>query len=385
MSGPLKGLSLGRDPDLFASAEGAPNDTHQRHVLYVEELQRRRPGSEVRAIVHTRRPAGKRHEQPMPGFDIYGTFSRSRLHCPIDMARLMIAFDKEGWVPDAISCQTGYEEGPLALLLARRQSKVQIQIHNDFYGDAFASEKLLQRVQRAGIRWAIRRCDHARVVSSGIESALVSSGDIELARISVAPVPIAFEAAPHQDGVAPPVVLFVGRLVPQKDLGLWCDVAATVHRTYPDAEFWVVGGGPDRALVEQRSGVLGGKLKLLGELRYSDLAPIYARSSVFLLTSLYEGLGRVIVEAMLTSVPVVSADIVGPRDLIIDYETGRLVPRTTSDLANAVVKLLDDPELARTLGTNGKQWAEQNYNFEVVAEKLVESWEVAAALPKRRP
>ena len=88
---------------------------------------------------------------------------------------------------------------------------------------------------------------------------------------------------------------------------------------------------------------------------------------------------------MLTSVPVVSADIVGPRDLIIDYETGRLVPRTTSDLANAVVKLLDDPELARTLGTNGKQWAEQNYNFEVVAEKLVESWEVAAALPKRRP
>ena len=96
MSGPLKVLILGRDPDLFASAEGAPNDTHQRHVLYVEELQRRRPGSEVRAIVHTRRPAGKRHEQPMPGFDIYGTFSRSRLHCPIDMARLMVAFDKEG-------------------------------------------------------------------------------------------------------------------------------------------------------------------------------------------------------------------------------------------------------------------------------------------------
>lgn len=73
---PLKILILGRDPDMFASPGGAPNDTRERHIAYVRELQRRRPGSEVRIIVHTWRPGGGTFDAPIAGMKVYGTYSR---------------------------------------------------------------------------------------------------------------------------------------------------------------------------------------------------------------------------------------------------------------------------------------------------------------------
>ena len=380
---PLKILILGRDPDVFSNAGRAPNDTHERHLYYVEELQRRRPGSEVRIIVHTRRP-GKTIESPMPGLHIHGTNSRTRLNCPLDAARLMLAFKREGWVPHVISCQTGYEEAPLALCLRDPSSRVQVQVLNDFYGQAFADERLVQRIQRRAIRWSIQRCDQARVVARGIAGQLVSSGDIGAERIAVAPVPIVFQAAEHRAHADAPIVLFVGRLVPQKDLGLWCDAAEIVHRAVPRAEFWIVGEGPDRELLERRMRVFDGTMRLFGAVPYADLAPIYAKASVFLLSSAYEGLGRVVVEAMLAEVPVVSADIVGPQDLIQDGLTGRLVRRDASSLAEATIEMLCQPDLAATIGAKGREWARANYALEAVTAKLVESWETAAALPLRR-
>jgi glycosyltransferase involved in cell wall biosynthesis len=381
---PLRVLILGRDPDVFSSDGRAANDTHERHLCYVKELQRRSPGSEVRIITHTRRP-GKAFEAPIPGMQIYGTNSQSRFHCPFDLARLMRSFAQNGWIPDVVSCQTGYEEAPIAFCVADRSSRVQVQVHSRFYGDAFAHERLAQRIQRGIIRWSIRRCDQARVVARGIARDLISSGDIEEDRIALAPVPITFQAHKRKADPNCPVMLFVGRLVSAKDLGLWCDVAEIVHRAIPQAEFWVVGEGPDRELLERRMPAFDGKMRLFGAVAYSDLAEIYSRASVFLLSSAYEGLGRVVVEAMQAKVPVVATDIVGPRDLIEDGRTGRLISRVPSALAEAVIEILTQPELARRMAAAALAWARANYDQKEVTAKLVQSWEVAAALPKRRP
>jgi glycosyltransferase involved in cell wall biosynthesis len=153
----------------------------------------------------------------------------------------------------------------------------------------------------------------------------------------------------------------------------------------PEAEFWLVGDGPDREIVEGRMSAFGGKMRLFGSVAYADLGPIYSRASVFLLSSAYEGLGRVVVEAMQAGVPVVSVDIVGPQDLIEDGATGRLVPRDPAALAEAVIEVLTDPELRASLAANASAWVRANFGLESVTTKLIESWEVAAALPRRRP
>lgn len=383
MAGPLKVLILGRDTDVFSSAGGAPNDTHERHVRYVKELLRRRPGSEVRIIVHSRRPDGKRFEEPIPGMRIYGTFSRTRLGCPIDMARLMRRFAREGWVPDVVSCQTGYEEAPLALLLADKSSRIQVQVHADFFGESYTRGTLVQRLQHAVIRRSLRRCDQARVVSTDLARSVIENGDIDASRVAVAPVPNVFDAMPHRPDPSRPVVLFVGRLVPQKDLGLWCDAAELVHARLPDAEFWIVGEGPDRQLVESRAAALDRRLRLFGAVRYADLPGIFAQASVFLLSSAYEGLPRVAIETMSAGVPLVSTDISGMRDVVADGRTGRLVPRDAQRLAEAVIGLIEDRRLAGEIAGRARRWTEDNFSFAAVAAKLIDSWEQAATLPKR--
>jgi glycosyltransferase involved in cell wall biosynthesis len=381
---PLKLLILGRDPDMFARGEGAANDTRERHIAYVRELQRRRPGSEVRIVVHTWQPGAERFDEPFAGLRIYGTASRLRLQAPLEMVRLIRSFRRDGWEADLVSCQTGYEEAPLAFLAAGPRSRIQVQVHNDYFSEAFGGENLLHSLQRRVIRHALRRCDHARVVSLGIRRALIESGDIAAERISVAPVPVAFHGLAPRPDPASPVVLFVGRLVTQKDLGLWCDTARAIHRKLPRARFWIVGQGPDRALVEQRLADLGAAVRMFGAVAYGDLPAVYAQASLFLLTSRYEGLGRVVVEAMLAGVPVVSTDIVGPQDLIEDRRTGRLVPRDAEALAEASIELLTDGPSAARCSAAARDWAERNYGFAAIAARLVDSWEAAAALPPRR-
>lgn len=380
---PLKILILGQDPDLFARPGGAPNDTRERHLGYARELLSRRPGSEVRIVVHTRRGEGLIFDEPFPGLRIYGTNSRNRLLAPIGLFRAVRRFRRDGWVPHVISCQTGYEEGLMAFLSRANESRVQIQIHNDYYGDAFALANFKQRLVRWGTRKAVRRCDHARVVSRGIENSLITAGDLSADRIAVAPVPVVFAGAPPEPDPAAPIVLFVGRLVPQKGLETWAQVASLVHERMPAARFWIVGDGPERRTFEKGLESVGDAARFFGSVSYDGLAAIYARASLFLLTSHFEGLGRVVVEAMMAEVPVVSTDIVGPQDLIEDGRTGRLVSRDARALADAALELLENPHQASVVARAGRAWAEDNYSFGAVTAKLVTSWEDAASLPLR--
>ena len=381
---PLRVLILGQDPDLFARPGGAPNDTRERHLGYARELLRRRPGSEVRVVVHTRRADALIFDAPFTGLAIYGTNSRNRIEAPADLFRAVRRFRHEGWEPHVISCQTGYEEGVMAFAARAKRSRVQIQVHNDFYGDAFGQASLKHRLVRWGTRMAVRRCDHARVVSQGIKRSLIEGGDLTADRIAVAPGPVVFVGAPPQPNPASPIVLIVGRLVAQKGLQTWGEVARLIHQRMPTARFWIVGDGPDRNPLAKALEPLGDAARFFGSISYDGLPEIYAQASVFLLTSHYEGLGRVVVEAMLAEVPVVSTDIVGPQDLIEDGRTGRLVPSSPQALADATLELLQDPARASVMARAGRIWAEENYSFAAVTGKLISSWEEAAFLPLRR-
>lgn len=380
---PLKILILGQDPDLFARPGGAPNDTRARHLGYARELLRRRPGSEVRIVVHTRMPGGATFDVPFTGLEIYGTNSRSRLHAPFDALRIVRRLVASGWEPDVISCQTGYEEGLIAFLARPRGSRIQIQVHSDFYGAGYDGGGLVHRIKRWGIRLAIRHADHARVVSSGIERSIVAAGDMPAERVAVAPVPVVFAADPPRPDPAQPVILFVGRLVPEKDMALWCTTARLIRERFPAARFWIVGEGPERAVVERELAGFGDCARLFGAVNYGDLPALYAKASLFLFTSVFEGLGRVVVEAMMAGLPVISTDIVGPQDLIEDERTGRLVARDPQALAEACRALLENPQSACEMGEAARGWATAHYSFAGVTGRLVDSWEAAAAMPQR--
>jgi glycosyltransferase involved in cell wall biosynthesis len=175
----------------------------------------------------------------------------------------------------------------------------------------------------------------------------------------------------------PPTILSVSRLKAPKDV-------VTLARAFQQLEpgsfrAAIVGDGPDRARVEEELGTAG---ELLGE--RSDVAELLAQADVFVLSSRSEGLPISILEAMAAGLPVVASDVGGIPELVVDGETGLLVPAGDPDaLAAALRRLVEDGELRRRLGAAARARVEQRFSVEQARRSHVELYErlLAGGLP----
>jgi len=175
-----------------------------------------------------------------------------------------------------------------------------------------------------------------------------------------------------------PLVTLVGRLRPWKGQEDFLEAMAPVHRQSPDARFAVVGGSPlgDTAAYRQEIERLAGEYGLAKAVVFTghraDLPAIFAASDVVVHCSAEpEPFGRVIIEAMAAGRPVVAYAHGGPTEIIVDGETGVLVPpRDIAALAATVAGLLENPKRARSLGMRGRVRAAQQYNSHQVARRV---------------
>ncbi len=152
------------------------------------------------------------------------------------------------------------------------------------------------------------------------------------------------------------VVVIVSRLVRHKGHP---ELLAAMESV--DADLWVVGErldsdrGEDIGALLERS-PLGPRLRVLGA--RTDVADILAAADIFALPSHFEGLPMSVIEAMLTSLPVIATSIRGPREQVITGHTGLLVPpRTVQPLIAALTLLVTDPGLRNRMGQAGRERA----------------------------
>ena len=168
------------------------------------------------------------------------------------------------------------------------------------------------------------------------------------------------------------VVGTVTRLSPQKAPLDFVAAAAQVATERPDVHFVLVGDGPLRAEVEARVGALGlaGRVHLAGLRR--DVPDLMHSFDVFVLSSLWEGLPRVLPQAMAAGLPIVATAVDGNAEAVTDGVTGFLTPPgDPGAMAAAVVRLLDAPNLAKKMGQAGQARVE-----EFSARKMVGDIEV---------
>jgi glycosyltransferase involved in cell wall biosynthesis len=191
----------------------------------------------------------------------------------------------------------------------------------------------------AGVSHGIGRAGDYRIIRSGIE----------LARFAAAVDQGAVRRRLGIPGSAP-VVGTVMHLVPAKAPLDFVAVAAQAAAAVDDLHVVVVGDGPCRRDVERaiaRTG-LGARFHLLG-LR-DDVPELLRALDVFALTSRWEGMPRVVVEAAAAGIPIVATDVGGTRDIVVDGGSGFLCrPGDVDRLARAVITLLLDPGLAGRL------------------------------------
>ncbi|MFQ4136146.1 glycosyltransferase [Nodosilinea sp. PGN35] len=157
-----------------------------------------------------------------------------------------------------------------------------------------------------------------------------------------------------------PLIVACGRLCDQKGFTYLLDALARVRRTVP-AHLWIVGEGPLRPALERQIRRLGleGAVRLLGF--RPNPYQLMAAADVFALSSVYEGFGNVVAEALACGTPVVATDCPhGPAEILENGEAGLLVPpRDGAALAVGILRLLHEPNLRERLVARGRVRSQQ--------------------------
>ncbi|MFJ9561650.1 glycosyltransferase family 4 protein [Streptomyces fuscichromogenes] len=179
-----------------------------------------------------------------------------------------------------------------------------------------------------------------------------------------------------------PVVVCVSRLVPRKGQDTLILAMPLILAAEPDAVLLIVGGGPYEKELRRLARETGveASVRFTGAVAWAELPAHFGAGDVFAMPCRtrrggldVEGLGIVYLEASATGLPVVAGDSGGAPDAVLDGETGWVVRGgSPEEAAERIVVLLGDAGLRRRMGERGRQWVEERWRWDILAERLKE-------------
>ena len=181
-----------------------------------------------------------------------------------------------------------------------------------------------------------------------------------------------------------PVVVCVSRVMPRKGQDMLVRAWPQVQQFVPNAALLLVGGGPHRKKVRKLIDQLGlsGDVVMTGTVERDQLPSYYSAGDVFAMPCRtrnagldVEGLGIVYLEASACGLPVIAGRSGGAPDAIREGVTGVSVDgRSPTDIASAIVRLLQDPQLSAQMGQAGRAWVESQWTWQsqiAVVDQLI--------------
>ena len=244
-----------------------------------------------------------------------------------------------------------------------------------FTEDTGLKRRVLFNIAKGMYRGSLKSCDGVifqnpddldffkklDVIPARAKTTVVNGSGVDLDHFAVAELP------------EKPLFLCLSRLLGAKGVREYAAAAIGLKRRFPDAEFRLVGpreAGADavsaKEVEEWRSHGLDVALGV------EDVRPELERASVYVLPSYREGTPRSVLEAMSMGRPVVTTDVPGCRETVVEGESGFLVPPKDSDaLAAAMERFIDEPSLAPKMGGAGRARAEAKYDVEKVNDDLL--------------
>ncbi|HHV15917.1 MAG TPA: glycosyltransferase family 4 protein [Gelria sp.] len=174
------------------------------------------------------------------------------------------------------------------------------------------------------------------------------------------------------------VIVFLGRLVPEKGVWYLVNSFPQVLAEVPQARLYIGGKGPMSADLRKLTQKLGleDKVVFTGFIYHEERNYIYHKARVAVFPSLYEPFGIVALEAMATNTPVIVGDVGGLADIVEDGVTGlKVTPANEEELANAITRVLKDENLADNICNNASDVITSVYNWEVIARSTIKVYE----------
>jgi glycogen(starch) synthase len=211
------------------------------------------------------------------------------------------------------------------------------------------SADYLVGVSKYALSSAVRLAPDIRNRSSAILNAL--------AQPAIEPSPLPF---------APPVLLCVGRMTKQKGFDIAIEAMSTIIRRYPQVKLVMAGAGDASAALEAQIERLGlhEHIGFVGKVPHQEIYNLLNQTTILLVPSRYEPFGLVALEAAQMARPVIASAVDGLPEIVVDRETGLLTPpEDSAQLAEAVLHLLDHPDLCTQYGEAARQRAEAKFSF----------------------
>ena len=256
----------------------------------------------------------------------------------------------------------------LAARLARAETIAIVREASTRSARQFEGAAVKDRMVGVLIRFAYRHADAVVAVSNGVAADLQRRFGIPEYLLHVIYNPVvdddtdARAAGPLEDAWfapdAPPVVLSVGRLSPEKDFSTLIRAFATLRRNR-EARLVILGEGRERRRLEELIDILqvGSDVRLPGFV--ADPYPYMARAGVYVLSSIREGLPGALIQAMACGARIVSTDCPsGPAEILLDGELGDLVPMGDAEkMAASIESALDRPKDRARLLARGAEFS----------------------------
>jgi len=176
-----------------------------------------------------------------------------------------------------------------------------------------------------------------------------------------------------------PLVLFAGRLMPQKGVDVLVAALDLLQHVRPQIRTLIAGDGPlkDELQGTAHAFQLDDRVKFLGH--RGDVPRLLAAADVLVLPSRYEGLPNVVLEAMTYRKAVVATAAPGTTEVVADGETGLLVPVDDANaLARSIRTLVDDPDLRRRMGEAGRARVEAEFGVDAMVDRFAALYESLA-------
>ncbi len=171
------------------------------------------------------------------------------------------------------------------------------------------------------------------------------------------------------DQAAPLVGLIADLNFEIKGHRYFLEAAKIVLDSFPSVEFLLAGDGCLQGKYEKMTDDLGIRSRVHFMGKRTDVPAILSNLTISVLCSTSEGLSNVGLESMAAGKPVIATDIGGNPEMVINGKTGRLVPPADSgSLAEAIVSLLNDPDMCRRMGENGKRQVANRFSIPAMVE-----------------
>jgi glycosyltransferase involved in cell wall biosynthesis len=361
----LRVLSLGFTRELWEEDGGAAGDTRERLSAYSEHLEA------YHVVVHALRRHGLATPRRVtPTLWAHATNGGGPVGSWVRMLRLGRRLARENAF-DLVQSQDPFFTGTVGRILSRGLGLP----HNvcvygtDPFDPGWSGESVWTRLAAPVGRSVLRAAQGIQVDGVRTRERLAQAG-LPAERIAVKPmVPLDLdlflEARPDpalraelcSGGRFDRLLLFVGRLVRQKDLPLLLEAVAGAALRHRGLRLVCVGEGPEGAGLKERAARagLGDRVLWAGERPRAQVARLMATCDVLLLASRYEGFARVPLEAAAAGRPVVCTDVSGSDEAVLPGRTGLVTPIGDARALQAAIEtILDDPRGAERMGEQAR-------------------------------